>query len=123
MLCFSSLSATYFSNGPFIIYSLRGWGSEGFFWGGWVRIWDLVFRGNGRGISRRQETINGGGGGEGGVGGGARRDGIGFLGGTGGGGGGGGGVGGGARRNWIWFLVGTAGRGISCRQGTLKEGL
>ena len=24
---------------------------------------------------------------------------------------------------WIWFLVGTAGRGISCRQGTLKEGL
>ena len=72
MLCFSSLSATYFSNGPFIIYSLRGWGSEGFFWGGWVRIWDLVFRGNGRGISRRQETINGGGGGSG-VEGGARR--------------------------------------------------
>lgn len=25
-------------------------------------IWDLVFRGNGRGISRRQESINGGGG-------------------------------------------------------------
>ena len=24
-------------------------------------IWDLVFRGNGRGISRRQESINGGG--------------------------------------------------------------
>lgn len=71
MLCFPSLSDTYFSNGPFIIYSLRGWGSEGFFWGGWVRIWDLVFRGNGKGISRRQETINGGGGS--GVEGGARR--------------------------------------------------
>lgn len=97
MLCFSSLSATYFSNGPFIIYSLRGWGSKGFFWGGWVRIWDLVFRGNGRGISSRQESINGGGGGAG------LRVGLeGF---------------------WIWFLVGTAGRGISCRQGTLKEGL
>ena len=39
------------------------------------------------------------------------------------GGGGESGVEGGARRNWIWFLVGTAGRGISCRQGTLKEGL
>ena len=72
MLCFSSLSATYFSNGPFIIYSLRGLGFGGFFWGGWVRIWDLVFRGNGRGISRRQETINGGGGGSG-VEGGARK--------------------------------------------------
>ena len=72
VLCFSSLSETYFSNGPFIIYSLRRWGSEGFFWGGWVRIWDLVFRGNGRGISSRQESINGGGGGSG-VEGGARR--------------------------------------------------
>ena len=39
------------------------------------------------------------------------------------GGGGKSGVEGGAQRNWIWFLVGTAGRGISCRQGTLKEGL
>ena len=98
VLCFSSLSETYFSNGPFIIYSLRRWGSEGFFWGGWVRIWDLVFRGNGRGISSRQESINGGGGGKAGL-----RVGLeGF---------------------WIWFLVGTAGRGTSCRQGTLKEGL
>ena len=61
-------------------------------------IWDLVFRGNGRGISRRQESINGGGGGEAGL-----RVGLeGF---------------------WIWFLVGTAGRDTSCRQGTLTEGL
>ena len=36
-------------------------------------IWDLVFRGNGRGISRRQESINGGGGRGSGVEGGARR--------------------------------------------------
>ena len=61
-------------------------------------IWDLVFRGNGRGISRRQESINGGGGGEAGL-----RVGL--------------------KGFWIWFLVGTAGRGTSCRQGTLKEGL
>lgn len=48
-------------------------------------IWDLVFRGNGRGISRRQESINGGGGKAG------LRVGLeGF---------------------WIWFLVGTAGKG------------
>ena len=86
MLCFPSLSETYFSNGPFIIYSLRRWGSEGFFGGGWVRIWDLgfgiwdlVFRGNGRGISRRQESINGGGGGGGGGGGWGSKDfGFGF---------------------------------------------
>lgn len=96
MLCFPSLSATYFSNGPFIIYRLRGWGSEGFFGegGSGFGTW---FSG-GRGISRRQETINGGGGGKAGL-----RVGI--------------------EEFWIWFLVGTAGRGISCRQGTLKEGL
>ena len=62
-------------------------------------IWDLVFRGNGRGISRRQESINGGGGGE--------KAGLRV----------------GLEGFWIWFLVGTAGRGTSCRQGTLKEGL
>ena len=48
-------------------------GFGGFFWG---RVGqDLVFRGNGRVISRRQESINGGGGGgeESGVEGGARR--------------------------------------------------
>ena len=39
------------------------------------------------------------------------------------GGGGGSGVEGGARRILDLVLVGTAGRGISCRQGTLKEGL
>ena len=97
VLCFSSLSETYFSNGPFIIYSLRRWGSEGFFWGGWVRIWDLVFRGNGRGISSRQESINGGGGGSG--------------------------VEGGARRILDLDFSGNGREGISCRQGTLKEGL
>ena len=53
-------------------------GFGGFFWGRVGQdlgfgIWDLVFRGNGRGISRRQESINGGGGGESGVEGGARR--------------------------------------------------
>ena len=75
-----------------------GEGGSGFgIWDLGFGIWDLVFRGNGRGISRRQESINGGGGGAG------LRVGLeGF---------------------WIWFLVGTAGRGISCRQGTLKEGL
>ena len=39
------------------------------------------------------------------------------------GGGGGAGLRVGLEGFWIWFLVGTAGRGISCRQGTLKEGL
>lgn len=96
MLCFSSLSATYFSNGPFIIYSLRGWDSEGFFWGGWVRIWDLVFRGNGRGISRRQETINGGGES---------------------------GVEGGTRRNWIWFFSGNGREGYQLSPRDSKGGI
>ena len=53
----------------------EGVGFGGFFLGRVGQDCDLVFRGNGRGISRRQETISGGGGGreKSGVEGGARR--------------------------------------------------
>lgn len=46
-------------------------GFGGFFWGGWVRIWDLVFRGKGYQSSPR--NYKWGGGRESGVEGGARR--------------------------------------------------